>query len=93
MFHFSKASNNPAFHPFRKLCSSEVGILWAGIPQVLREHRRRKIFPEFFGGLGEFRGEWAVQPQRQLVWPLNATHSEITQVGSPPPPEELESKQ
>lgn len=47
---------------------------------------------EYFPGI---LGEWAVQPQRQLVGPLNATHSEITQVGSLSlsPPEELESKQ
>lgn len=49
---------------------------------------QEEYFPEFFGGE-------AVQPQRQLLWPLNATQSEITQVGSlsVSAPEEPESKQ
>lgn len=69
-FTFQKSSNKPAFHPFRKFHKSVVGILWAGIPQVFREHRRR-IFPGILG---------PVQPQRQLVLSLNAAHFEITQV-------------
>lgn len=52
-----KSSNKPAFHPFRKFHKSVMGILWAGIPQVLREHHRR-IFPGILG---------PVQPQRQLI--------------------------
>jgi len=69
-FTFQKSANKPAFHPFRKFHKSVVGILWAGIPQVFREHRKR-IFPRILG---------PVQPQQQLVLSLNATHFEITQV-------------
>lgn len=69
-FTFQKSSNKPAFHPFRKFHKSVVGILWAGIPQVFREHRRR-IFPRILG---------PVQPQQQLATSLNAAHFEITQV-------------
>lgn len=69
-FTFQNSSNKPAFHPFRKFHKSVMGILWAGIPQVLREHRRR-IFPGILG---------PVQPQRQLVLSLNVVHFEITQV-------------
>lgn len=47
-----------------------MGIVWAGIPQVFREHRRRI-----------FLGIWGpVQPQQQLILSLNAAHFEITQV-------------
>lgn len=69
-FTFEKSSNKPAFHPFRKFHKSIVGILWAGIPQVFREHCRR-IFPGIWG---------PVQPQQQLILSLNAAHFEITQV-------------
>lgn len=56
-FAFQTSSNKPAFHPFRKFHKSVLGILWAGIPQVLREHHMR-IFPGILG---------PVQPQRQLI--------------------------
>lgn len=69
-FSVQKSSNKPALHPFRKFHKSVVGILWAGIPQVFREHRRR-IFPGILG---------PVQLQQQLVSSPNAAHFEITQV-------------
>lgn len=51
---------------------------------------QEEYFPGILGG-----GAWAVLAQRQLLRPLNATHSEIAQVGSlsVSRPEELESQQ
>lgn len=67
---FKSVQINLLFHPFSKFHKSVMGILWAGIPHLLREHCRR-IFPGILG---------PVQPQQQLILSATAVHFEITQV-------------